>query len=353
MTARDQAGRSEYIPTQLPPNPVPVYYGGGSSIARFRGIADFPSPEDWIGSLVEFRMDGLGRGHGLSRTATGDLLSDLIATDASGWLGDAHSQPRGGLLVKLLDAGERLPVHWHPGRAFALEHLGSCYGKAEAWVVLSPTARVWLGFAEEPARREVRGFIDAQDTDALLSSTVVHELARGDVVFVPPGTIHAVEAGALLLELQEPTSFSLLAEYRRLGVTETNATLGLGWERALDALVFGPLGSIEEQNIRRGAATIDGVHSVLPSAADEFFTCVSVRRAQTDVTLHRGLIAVVVDGDVRLRNSGESTVMTMGESWFLPAGLGLIHLDAGAGQVLLCAPAAPDARVSMTESAIF
>ncbi|WP_231560250.1 hypothetical protein [Microbacterium hominis] len=45
-------------------------------------------------------------------------------------------------LVKLLDAGQRLPVHAHPDDAFAAAHLGRAHGKAEAWYILSVSWRV-------------------------------------------------------------------------------------------------------------------------------------------------------------------------------------------------------------------
>ena len=58
----------------------------------------------------------------------GALVRDALAADPEGWLGAEHAARFGAspaLLVKLLDAGERLPVHHHPDRAFAREQLGS------------------------------------------------------------------------------------------------------------------------------------------------------------------------------------------------------------------------------------
>lgn len=62
-----------------------------------------------------------------------------------------------GVLVKLLDAGQRLPLHVHPDRRFATAHLASPYGKTEAWVILSdrPDAYVHLGFARDVSADEL------------------------------------------------------------------------------------------------------------------------------------------------------------------------------------------------------
>ncbi len=96
---------------------------------------------------------------GLSRLADGRLLRDAIAADPNAWLGEEHLARFGtstGLLVKLLDAAERLPVHAHPDRAFAREAFDSPFGKTEAWIVLDTRdgeADVWVGLAEPVGAR--------------------------------------------------------------------------------------------------------------------------------------------------------------------------------------------------------
>ena len=65
----------------------------------------------------------------------------------------ARFGPDPALLVKLLDTGERLFVHFHPDNAFADRHLGCRHGKSEAWIVTDAVPRpatgglVYLGFA--------------------------------------------------------------------------------------------------------------------------------------------------------------------------------------------------------------
>ena len=128
-------------PIVLPPNSVPRFYRGGAAIAALRGIetAAERAPEEWVGSTTTvFGEQELG----LSRLADGRVLRDAMAADPVAFLGpDRGADPR--LLVKLLDAGERLPVHVHPDAAFARETLDSPYGKTEAWIVIDtagPTA---------------------------------------------------------------------------------------------------------------------------------------------------------------------------------------------------------------------
>src|SRR5436305_12103630 len=121
-------------PVELAPNQVHQFYRGGEAIASFRGIpsTDDHAPEDWVGSTATmFGTDGAG----LSALPDGRLLRDAIAADPVAYLGPEHTTEYGtdpALLVKLLDPGERLPVHFHPDGAFVRDHLGAPHGKTEA-----------------------------------------------------------------------------------------------------------------------------------------------------------------------------------------------------------------------------
>ena len=76
---------------------------------------------------------------GSAASPTARLVRDVVRADPEALLGAEHVAPlrrRPGLLVKLLDAGERLPVHLHPGREFARARFGSACGKTEAWIIV-------------------------------------------------------------------------------------------------------------------------------------------------------------------------------------------------------------------------
>ncbi|MBD0329580.1 MAG: class I mannose-6-phosphate isomerase [Thermoleophilia bacterium] len=232
-------------PLRLQPARVYRFYRGGTLIARLRGHdePDGEFPEDWLGSVVPASNPGRDDAEeGLSRLADGRLLRDAIAADPDAWLGGEHVERFGtstGLLVKLLDAAERLPVHAHPGRAFARTRFGSPFGKTEAWIVLAtrgPEAGVWVGLREEVARERYHQWIERQDTDALLGSLNRLPVSTGDVVYVPAGVPHAIGAGVFMAELQEPTDYLILCEWEGFPIRPEDAHLGIGWEAALSAL---------------------------------------------------------------------------------------------------------------------
>ena len=152
----------------------------------------------------------------------------------AGWLGAGaagrFTPGDTGMLVKLLDAGQRLPVHVHPDRAFARSHLQCPYGKTEAWLVLDadPGSAVYLGWRDDVDPDELAARRDAQDGAWMLARMHRIEVRRGDGILVPAGTVHAIGEGVFVLEAQEPTDFSILLEWSVTTETRDGSHLGLG-----------------------------------------------------------------------------------------------------------------------------
>ena len=94
------------------------------------------------------------------------------------------------------------------------------FGKTESWIILEaePDAAVHVGPREPLDPATVRGWVERQDADEMLAALQRVPVAAGDAVLVPAGTLHAIGAGILLLELQEPTDLSVLVEWKPFGV---------------------------------------------------------------------------------------------------------------------------------------
>jgi mannose-6-phosphate isomerase len=292
-------------------------------------------PEDWIGSTATaFGSDS----EGLSRLADGSLLRDAIAADPEGYLGPDHVARFGAdpaLLVKLLDAGQRLAVHFHPGRRFAREHLGMRFGKTESWIILEaePGAAVHVGPREPLDPDTVRGWVERQDPDEMLAALQRVPVAAGDTVLVPAGTLHAIGAGILLLELQEPTDLSVLVEWKPFGVTDGSEHLGLGWETALASM------DLEPADL--AALTGSGTDGLLPDAADPYFRAERVRGG--DELSPSFAILLVTGGVGALRSSdGDDLELRRGTTALVPFAAGATTLS-GDLEAIRCLPPVPTA----------
>jgi mannose-6-phosphate isomerase len=315
-------------PVPLPANPVERFYRGGARIAELRGekVRGERVPEDWVGSTTTVHgSEELG----LSLVDDGTLLGDLIPTGIP-------------LLVKLLDAGERLPVHVHPNGDFARRRLDASCGKTEAWFVIcadGPEAFVWLGLREAVDDARLSEWVEGQHIEALLGALNRVPVQAGDALFVPAGQLHAIGEGVLICELQEPSDLSLLLEWRGRDLDGADPYLGLGLAGALDATVREPLSPAQLDHLKegRGPAGRPGAERLLPAEADEFFR---LERIEGSSTLPQELsVLVVLDGEGRLLSTGHELALQRGATVLVPWDAGHAELE-GDLDVLRCMPRA-------------
>ncbi|WP_164478140.1 PfkB family carbohydrate kinase [Microbacterium sp. ABRD28] len=326
-------------PVVLPANqPTRRFYRGGEQISQFRdaGHSEPFTPEDWVGSTVSVRNE---QPSGLTTLPGGGLLKDAIASDPCGWLGPAHVERYGDdpmILVKILDAGQRLPVHAHPDGAFAARHLGTAHGKAEAWHILTPGV-IYLGLRRDVEREELATLVHEQRVEDLLDLLNRVDVNPGDRVFVPPGVMHAIGEGVLLLEVQEPEDLSILLEWRDFEIDgATHGHLGLGFDFALDAVDLTALDPARLAELVLPASTGPS----LPAIAERYF-----RLDRIDVDgVHRlaSEFSVVVGLEGSLRIPIDQVVeIGRGTTALIPAAAGPVDL-VGTGSVLVARPPAAD-----------
>jgi mannose-6-phosphate isomerase len=333
---------------KLPSNQLHHFYRGGETIARFRGVVstDEYAPEDWVGSTsAMFGQDG----RGLSTLPDGRLVRDAIAADAEGFLGPAHAArygPNPSLLVKLLDAGERLPVHAHPDRAFAQRHLGLEHGKTEAWLIVETRgarATVRLGFSRDVDQGTLAGWVERQESERMLEAMNELEVEPGDCIFVPAGVPHAIGEGIFLVELQEPSDLSVLLEWTGFEVDgPRDGHMGIGFDLALGCIRRAALGSGDLARLVRKAAAIPesrpGVRSLLPPDANAFFRAERLQPRPVVSLEPAFAILVVVDGAGQLQTEDGGTLrLSRGETALVPFSAGSAELT-GAVDAIRCLP---------------
>src|SRR5258708_5334253 len=152
-----------------------------------------------------------------SMDGSGDAIGELWFQRAD------QNAPIPALLLKLLFTSEPLSVQVHPDDAFA-RSIGLPNGKTEAWYILSaaPGARVAVGLKRHLTPRDLRASIR---DGSIASITQWRAVAKGDVIFVPAGTIHAIGAGIVLPEIQQHSdaTFRLFDYGRRRELHEDSA----------------------------------------------------------------------------------------------------------------------------------
>ncbi len=136
----------------------------------------------------------------------GRTLGALFAEAPEALLG--NSAPRGSssasaspLLIKVIFAREKLSVQVHPDDRMAQKY-GDPRGKTECWYVLAaePGAQVACGLKPDVTLDQVKAGIEAGTLEESLNAL---DVARGEMVFVDAGTVHAIWPGSILLETQQ------------------------------------------------------------------------------------------------------------------------------------------------------
>ena len=337
------------LPTKLPSNQFDHFYRGGDRIGALRHGPGGPMrPEEWIGSVTT-RFGETEQG--LSKLPDGTFLKDAIAANPVSWLGQAHIDSFGlsiEVLVKLLDPNQRLPVHFHPNKAFAKQHLGLDHGKTEAWIILEAPAGsgVGLGFKETQNKEDLLKLVRDQDSQALLASLRRSEVAVGDAILVPAGVAHAIDSGIFVLELQEPTDLSALLEWEGFAVDGIkDGHLGLGFETVTDALMLDPLGDSEfDSLVMRNVYSGGTLRSVLPIKADGYFRA---HLAPGIGDFEAGFaIALVLDGagEITFANS-PAIQITKGDALVIPHAAGAYSMS-GANVIVSRPPVAELAKTA-------
>lgn len=327
-------------------------YLGGSMISRLHGEIgeDGHFPEEWLLSAVAAR--NAGREHiveGMTRVvSTGQTLADYIASDPAAILGKAHAEKYGanpGVLVKLLDAAERLTLQVHPTRETAKLLFGSAFGKTECWHILDcrtiggQTPCIYMGFREGITREHWKDCFDRQDIPAMLACLHRIPVQKGDTFLIRGGVPHGIGCGCFLVEIQEPTDYTVRTERTTpsgLQVADFMCHQGLGFEKMFDC--FGYTGASLEETLAmyRVSPVTESIpggsvaHIIYPEVTDMFALDSITVTGEMRLESQRFFGIYVMEGSGRL----DGQPIGVGSHYLIPAACPGITLTADPGKEL-------------------
>lgn len=233
-------------------------YIGGAGFGPLMNdnTGDNSFPEEWIASKVKaINPVYFGERDGVSVVEGTDIFfDDLLAAHPEELLGGIKYD----CLVKYLDSAIRLPVQVHPTKEFSAKNFGSPYGKTEAWLVLakrSDDACLYFGFRDRIDLETLKAYADRSLTERDILTDIITpvKVNVGDVYLINAGLIHAIGAGCTVLEVQEPTDFTIQIENwcGESRVSEQEKYLGLPRDLAMSIFDFDKFGekAVEECKI--------------------------------------------------------------------------------------------------------
>lgn len=142
------------------------------------------------------------------------------------------------IIVKLIDAKDKLSIQVHPDDEYARKVENQPNGKNEMWSIISvePGAYIYCGFNQKVDRELVKKAALDGTIEKYLNKIEVHV---GDIIKVPAGTVHAIGAGIKLVETQQNSTLTYrLYDYQRVDANGNMRELHL--DKALDVLDYEP-----------------------------------------------------------------------------------------------------------------
>ncbi|MCQ2449184.1 MAG: class I mannose-6-phosphate isomerase [Clostridia bacterium] len=296
--------------------PVKDYIWGGTRLKEEFGFeTDLEKvAEAWVLSCHK---------DGASVVRNGDMKDKSLPEVLEAWGNDALGEkaaafPYFPLLIKLIDAKDRLSIQVHPDDEYALFNEGE-FGKTEMWYIVDcePDAQLIYGFKRTIDREEFERRI-ANNTLTDVCNFV--PVKKGDVFFIPSGTLHAIGKGILIAEIQQNSNTTYrVSDYGRLGADGKPRPLHV--RKALEVTKttppfdeYGAVGKVEQYPFG----------TVRRLAECDFFT--------TDLINADGNVAIsasedsfcallVLSGEAVLSYAGGNFRIKKGDSVFIPAGM--------------------------------
>src|SRR5579862_48404 len=245
----------------------------------------------------------------------GWTLRQLIEKYPREILGDLPDTGRFPLLLKYVDAGDKLSVQVHPDDAGAKKY--NDLGKSECWVIVraEPGAKIVRGLKAGTTREAYMQAVSENHVEEVLHS---FEPKVGDVVALPAGMVHAIGAGLVVAEIQQNSDLTFrIYDYGRMGLDGKPRKLHV--EEALEAIRFDKLGDEFREDMRAQTVTpvrTDPMTEHLLTGKYFDLARLTITSNLNYITLNRALVAMVVAGEgafgARIVRAGTTALFSAG-----------------------------------------
>lgn len=207
-------------------------WGGNKLKSLYGKKCDF----DILAESWEMSAHDAGQSIVASGRHKGMLFNDYLGTiGKTNWGWKCSTFADFPILVKLIDAKDKLSVQVHPDDDYAIANENQ-YGKNEVWYVVDcePESYLYCGFNRDVSREEV---LQRIEDDSILDVLNKIPVQKGDVYFIKAGTVHAIGAGIVICEIQQSSNCTYrLYDFKRKDKFGDYRELHI--DKALDVLNF-------------------------------------------------------------------------------------------------------------------
>ena len=302
---------------------------GGRKLAELYGKAlpiGVPIGESWE---ISDRPGDVSR---ITNGAFADKdLHWLVETHGPELLGSAPTHNgRFPLLIKILDAREKLSLQVHPPPEAAAQLGGE--PKTEMWYIADaePGAELYVGL-----KRGVTRSIFKQKIETGEAADCIHRLTvrAGDAMFLPSGRVHAIGGGLVIFEIQQNSDTTYrVFDWNRAGLDGKPRALHV--EKSLASINFEDFEPALVQGDFSGAGPMKSRSLARDDAfqAEAFEVCTE---AAMVLPANKMQILAVMTGAAQVRSELTTLALSAGQFCLIPAALGPVTVDTQSAATLL------------------
>lgn len=234
------------------------------------------------------------------------------------------------LLFKFIDANDKLSVQVHPNDDYAMKYENDL-GKTEMWYIVDakPGAKLVYGLKEGVTKQH---FINSIKNNNIRSTLREIEVKKGDVLFIPPGTVHAIGEGILIAEIQQNSDVTYrVYDWDRVGLDGKPRELHI--DKALDVINFDTY--VENPKVE-GLSFYECGYKRINRVSCKYFNVdvLDIHSHYIDnLNGERFEIFMCVDGEFNIEYRDDIEGFVKGETILLPANIGSFSIK-GNGRVI-------------------
>ncbi len=306
-----------YYPLKFKPVYKSYIWGGRYFEKLGRELPEGLVAESWEVSCHKNGLSVIANGEYAGRTLVELIKADPIGVAGANFPSGCSEIP---LLIKLIDANDKLSVQVHPDDNYAAV-FENAFGKNEMWYIIDakPDASLVAGLKKNITKEEfLKAVKENRIEDCLLRVGVM----PGDVINIPAGTVHSIGEGIVIAEIQQTSDITYrLFDYNRVDTNGVGRQLHL--DKALDVINF----KTESRKVKCDGVKFEINNTCFKTVflANRYFACEryelngEVTEKNDGSKFH---IYIFVEGVGTVETEKESVRVNAGETVFLPAALG-------------------------------
>ncbi|MCH7988357.1 MAG: class I mannose-6-phosphate isomerase [Planctomycetes bacterium] len=273
----------------------------------------------------------------LDGTFQGLTLHELVRRQNGELFGIHAGLEQFPLLIKFLDARDRLSVQVHPNDEQARGIDPRENGKTEAWIILEadPHSVIYAGLKPEVTRETFESNLKAGTVESCLHC---FEVSPGDCVFIPAGTVHAIGEGILLAEIQQSSDVTFrLFDWGRLGTDGSPREIHI--DESLQCIDFdrGPVNPVVPHRVSTSGSDVEEL------VRSDYFVIRRHRTSEPFSIVHdnRFHILMMLRGNAELICDTQRKNVRIGSTVLMPADASDVRVVPD-GEIILLETFLPD-----------